>query len=57
MKKILHKSPKTVLLDCITINSLANNFGKYFAVKIVKLRSGLESTDVGSLDPGPHKKV
>ena len=43
--KVLHRSPKMVLPDHTTINSLTNTFGKYFADKIVKLRSGLLSTD------------
>ena len=52
-KKILHKSPKTILPDCTAINSLTNNFGKYFPDKIAKLRSGLVSTDADPLDQGP----
>ena len=44
-EKVLHRSPKIVLPDHTTINSLMNNFGKYFADQIAKLRSGLLSTD------------
>ena len=45
IKKVLHRSPKIVLTDHTTINSLINTFGKYFADKIAKLSSGLLSTD------------
>ena len=45
-KKVLHTSPKIVLPDHTTINSLINTFGRYFTDKIAKLRSGLLSTDV-----------
>ena len=45
IKKVLHKSPKIVLPDHTNINSLINTFGRYFADKIAKLRSGLLSTD------------
>ena len=38
IKKILHESPKRVLQDCATINRLTNNFSKYFADKVAKLR-------------------
>ena len=31
IKKVLHRSPKIVLPDHTTINSLINTFGKYFA--------------------------
>ena len=46
IKKVLHRSPKIVLPDHTTINSLNNTFGRYFTDKIAKLRSGLLSTDV-----------
>ena len=46
IKKVLHRSPKNVLPDHTTINSLINTFGKYFTDKIAKLRSGFLSTDV-----------
>ena len=45
LKKVLHRSPKIVLPDHTNINSLINTFGRYFADKIAKLRSGLLSTD------------
>ena len=45
IKKVLHRSPKMVLPDYTTMNSLVNTFGRYFADKIAKLRSGLLSTD------------
>ena len=45
IKKVIHRSPKLVLPDHTTINSLTNTISKYFADKIVKLRSGLLSTD------------
>ena len=45
IKKVLHRSPKIVLPDHTNINSLINTFGRYFADKIAKLRSGLLSTD------------
>ena len=46
IKKVLHRSPKIVLPDHTTINSLIKTFGRYFTNKIAKLRSGLLSTDV-----------
>ena len=46
IKKVLHRSPKIVLPDHTTINSLINTSGRYFTDKIAKLRSGLLSTDV-----------
>ena len=46
IKKVLQRSPKIVLPDRTTINSLINTFGRYFTDKIAKLRSGLLSTDV-----------
>ena len=46
VKKVLHRSPKIVLPDHTTINSLIHTFGRYFTDKIAKLRSGLLSTDV-----------
>ena len=46
IKKVLHRSPKIVIPDHTTINSLINTFGRYFTDKIAKLRSGLLSTDV-----------
>ena len=46
IKKVLHRSPKIVLPDHTTNNSLINTFGRYFTDKITKLRSGLLSTDV-----------
>ena len=46
IKKVLHGSPKIVLPDHTTINSLINTFGRYFTDKIDKLRSELLSTDV-----------
>ena len=49
IKQVLHRSPKIVLPDPTTINSLTNTFGKYFADKIAKLRSGLLSTDADPL--------
>ena len=45
IKKVLHRLPKMVLPDYTTMNSLVNTFGRYFADKIAKLRSGLLSTD------------
>ena len=45
IKKVLHRSPKMVLPDYTTINSLINTFGRYFTDKIAKLRCGLLSTD------------
>ena len=45
IKKVLRRSPKIVLPDHTTINSLINTFGKYFSDKIAKLRSGLLSAD------------
>ena len=46
IKEVLHSSPKVVLPDHTTINSLINTFGRYFTDKIAKLRSRLLSTDV-----------
>ena len=46
IKKVLHRSPKIVLPDHTTTNSLIDTFGRYFTDKIAKLRSGLLSTDV-----------
>ena len=43
--EIIHSSPKIVLPGHTNINSLINTFGRYVAVKIAKLRSGLLSTD------------
>ena len=45
IKKVLHRSPKIALSDHTNIYSLINTFGRYFADKIAKLRSGLLSTD------------
>ena len=55
IKKVLHRSPKIVLPDHTTINSLINTFGRYFTDKIAKLRSGLLSTDVDPLSHVPTK--
>ena len=55
IKKVLHRSPKIVLPDHTTIKSLTNTFGKYFANKIAKLRSGLLSTDANPPVPGSYK--
>ena len=55
IKKVLHRSPKIVLPDHTSINSLTNAFGKYFADKIAKLRSGLLSTDAKPPVPGSYK--
>ena len=55
IKKILHRSPKMVLPDYTTMNSLVNTFGRYFADKIAKLRSGLLSTDVNPPVSGSYK--
>ena len=55
IKKVLHISPKIVLPDHTTINSLINTFGKYFADKIAKLRSGLLSTDADPPVSGSYK--
>ena len=57
MRKVLHRSPKIGLPDHTTINSLTNTYGKYFADKIAKLRSGLLSTDVSPRSQVPAKKV
>ena len=46
---------KNVLPDHTTIKSLTNTFGKYFADKIAKLRSGLLSTDADFPIPGSYK--
>ena len=53
--KALHRSPKIVLPDHTTINSLTNTFGKYFADKIAKLRFGLLSTDADPPVSGSYK--
>ena len=55
IKKVLHRSPKMVLPDYTTMNSLVNTFGRYFADKIAKLRSGLLSTDADPLVSGSYK--
>ena len=55
IKEVLHRSPKNVLPDHTTINSLTNTFGKYFADKIAKLRSGLLSTDADPPVSGSYK--
>ena len=55
IKKVLHRSPKIVLPDHTTINSLINTFSRYFTDKIAKLRSGLLSTDVDPLSQVPTK--
>ena len=55
IKKVLHRSPKMVLPDYTTMNSLVNTFGRYFADKIAKLRSGLLSTDVDPPVSGSYK--
>ena len=55
IKKVLHRSPKIVLPDHTTINCLINTFGKYFANKIAKLRSGLLSTDADPTVSGSYK--
>ena len=55
IKKVLHRSPKMVLPDYTTMNSLVNTFGRYFADKIVKLRSGLLSTDADPPVSGFYK--
>ena len=57
--KVLHRSPKIVLPDHTNINSLINIFGRYFAGKIAKLRSGLLSTDPDPFVSGfcPNKFV
>ena len=55
IKKVLHRSPKMVLPDYITMNSLVNTFGRYFADKIAKLRSGLLSTDADPPVSGSYK--
>ena len=52
IKKVMYRSPKIVLPDHTTINSLTKTFGKYFADKIAKLRSGLLSTGVDPPVPG-----
>ena len=56
IKKVLHRPPKVVLPNHTTINSLINTFGKYFADKIAKLRSGLLSTDADPPVSGSYKK-
>ena len=53
IKKVLHRSPKILLPDHTTINSLTNTFGKYFADKIAKLRSRLLSADADPLSQVP----
>ena len=55
IKKVLHRSPKIVLPDHTTINSLINTFGRYFTDKIAKLRSGLSSSDVDPPVSGSYK--
>ena len=55
VKTVLHRSPKIVLPDHTTINSLINTFGKYFVDKIAKLRSGLLSTDADPPVSGSYK--
>ena len=55
IKKVLHRSPKMVLPDYTTMNSLVNTFGRYFADKIAKLRSGLLSTDADPPVSGSYK--
>ena len=47
-KKVLHRSPKNVLPDHTTINSLTYTFGKYFADNLV-------STNDDPLVPGSYK--
>ena len=54
IKKVLQRSPKNVLPDHTTINSLINTFGKYFTDKIAKLRSGLLSTDADTPVSGSY---
>ena len=56
IKKVHHKSTKLVLPDHTTVSSLTNTFGKYFADKITKLRSGLLSTDAYPHVPGSKNK-
>ena len=56
IKKVLHRSPKMVLPDYTTMNSLVNTFERYFADKIAKLRSGLLSTDADPPVSGSYKK-
>ena len=55
MREVLHRSPKIVLPDHTTINSLTNTIGKYFADKIAKLRSRLLSTDADPPVPASYK--
>ena len=55
IKKVLHRSPKIVLPDHTTTNSLINTFGRYFTDIIAKLRSGLLSTDVDPPSQFPTK--
>ena len=55
IKKVLYRSPKLVLPDYTTMNSLINTFGRYFADKIAKLRSGLLSTDADPPVSGSYK--
>ena len=55
IKKVLHRSPKMVLPDYTTMNSLINTFRRYFADKIAKLRSGLLSTDADPPVSGSYK--
>ena len=55
IKKVLHRSPKMVLPDYTTMNSLVNIFGRYFADKFAKLRSGLLSTDADPPVSGSYK--
>ena len=49
------RSQKIVLPYHTTINSLTNTIGKYFADKIVKLKSGLLSTDADPPVSGSYK--
>ena len=55
IKKGLHRSPNIVVPDHTTINSLFNTFGKYFADKIAKLRSGLLSAYADPPVSGSYK--
>ena len=57
IKKVIHRSPKIVLPEHTTINSLINTFGKYFSDKIPKLRSGLLSTDAEPPVSGSYKNM
>ena len=55
IKKVLHRSSIMVLPDHTTMDSLINTFGRYFADKIDKLRSGLLSTDDDPPVSGSYK--